>query len=362
VNVRRLVPFGTDRPLLLLSLEDVTARHLTDALRRARVDALSADARSKDEFLAMLAHELRNPLAPMRTAAELLASPRASAAATQRARAVIERQVQTMTHLIEDFLDVARITHGKLEIRRAPVDLVAVVRRASELVAADMTSRSQRLSLVLPSEAVYVFGDRIRLEQAVGNLLNNASQFTRHDGEISLCVTVGAPDASMVTVRITDNGVGIAKETLPHVFDLFRQGDASPHRSGGLGVGLALVRRIVTLHGGHVGVTNEGCDRGTQFSVSLPLIDAVSSAPSETAPEPASEPSGRVLMVDDNVDAAESLAACSPCGATTCAWPTTVPRRSRWRRPSSPTPRSSTSAWTASRWRATSGQCRRAPE
>jgi signal transduction histidine kinase len=231
--------------------------------------------RHKDEFLAILAHELRNPLAAVRAAATLLSTPGVAAAVAEKARGVIDRQVQTLTRLTDDLFDVARITQGKLSVRMTQVDLTVVLSRAIEVVDYQVRQRGQQLILSLPAEPWFVRGDATRLEQVFGNLLVNASKFSRTGGRVWLSTEKrpARPGAGELRVRIRDEGSGIAADQLPYIFDLFRQAGPSPHHASGLGVGLALVRRIVELHGGDVRVQTGGADRGTEFVVSLPLAD-----------------------------------------------------------------------------------------
>ena len=230
--------------------------------------------RHKDEFLAMLAHELRNPMAAVRAAATLLSTPDVPAAVAERARGVIDRQVQTMTRLTDDLFDVSRIAQGKLSVQMVRVDLTVVLCRALEVVDYQVRQRDQQLILSLPSEPWFINGDATRLEQVFGNLLTNASKFSRNGGR--LWVSAERPDdnlAGELRVRIRDEGIGIAKDQLPHIFELFKQAGPSPQHAPGLGVGLALVRRIVELHGGEVTVQTR-VGRGSEFVVSLPLADA----------------------------------------------------------------------------------------
>jgi two-component system CheB/CheR fusion protein len=259
----------------------------------------------------MLAHELRNPLAPIRTAAQMLGAPGVPPAAAANARVIIERQIRTMVRLIDDLLDVARITQGKLTLQLSPVELTGVLRRAVEVVERQVQERHQRLTLSVDTEVVYVLGDATRLEQAFGNLLNNASKFSRQHGSVDVRMTVEATaHGSDVFVRIKDDGIGIERSLLPHVFDLFRQGDPSPHQAQGLGVGLALVRRIVELHGGKITVSSEGVNRGSEFAVCLPtLVNASADAEHPDYQVASTSAAQRILVVDDNIDAAESLTA-----------------------------------------------------
>ena len=309
LNARRLVQSEPGRPLILLSLDDVTDREQTDALRRQRLIELASADHNRNEFLAMLAHELRNPLAPIRTAALIVGAPGVSVPASDRARVIIGRQVEHMTRLIDDLLNAARITQGKIELQMAPLDLVPVLRRAVESIERTIQERSQRLSVVLPEEPLLISGDATRLEQAFGNLLNNASKYTSTGGRIWVGTeTKQTASGTDVIVSIRDDGIGISEEMLAQVFDLFRQGAPSPHRATGLGVGLALVRRIVELHGGRVTVRSAGTQQGSEFCVCLPLPSDASAVPEQEKAEELPDAAGvRILVVDDNVDAAETL-------------------------------------------------------
>ncbi len=282
------------------------------AIDNARLYSAVQEAdRRKDEFLAMLAHELRNPLAPIRNATQVLRLVGPSESKLQQAREMIDRQVQHLTRLVDDLLDVSRITRGKITLHQAPVDLAAVVTRAAEMSRPLLEARSHELTLALPTEPVPVHGDAIRLLQVLANLLTNAAKYTPDGGHLRVAVARADGDA---VVRVKDNGVGITAELLPRVFDLFTQGDRSLARSeGGLGIGLTLVKRLVELHGGTVEVHSDGPGKGSEFAVRLPLLkEQVRSMKDEKEEDlsssPASPPSRRVLVVDDNLDAAESLA------------------------------------------------------
>jgi two-component system CheB/CheR fusion protein len=310
LDARRLQQTGGHRPLILLSMEDVSERQHAEGLRQERVNELAAADKNKNEFLAMLAHELRNPLAPIRTAAQMLGTPGVPPAAAANARVIIDRQIRNMVRLIDDLLDVARITQGKLTLQLAPVELTSLLRRSIDIVDRHIGERRQKLSIALDAEPIYVLGDTTRLEQAFGNLVNNASKFTKTGGQIDVRARVDhGRHGAEVFVHIKDAGIGIDHVTLPHVFDLFRQGPAaSPHHASGLGVGLALVRRIVELHGGGITVSSAGPDQGSEFVVCLPVLanaDADSVHQGEQLAVTGSP--HRILVVDDNVDAAESL-------------------------------------------------------
>jgi len=282
---------------------DVTERyHAEFELREAN--------RKKDEFLAMLAHELRNPLAPISTAAEMLRMTADGDPRTRRASEVIGRQVRHMTALVDDLLDVSRVTRGLVELEMQPVDIKAAVASAVEQVRPLLEGRNHSLTVRTGSPVALVQGDRTRLVQVIANLLNNAAKYTPQGGDITLALDVAD---GQVRVCIVDNGIGIDDALLPHVFELFTQAERTPDRAqGGLGIGLALVRTIVALHGGDVVAYSDGPGTGSKFTVTLPAL--------ERQPVPQDAPEGsalagarelaplHVMIVDDNVDAAESLA------------------------------------------------------
>jgi CheY-like chemotaxis protein/two-component sensor histidine kinase len=262
-----------------------------------------------DEFIAVLAHELRNPLAPICTAVDLLrikGSPDPDVAA---AHDVIERQVQQMTRLMDDLLDVSRITRGKIALHKERSHLAPIVANAVDSSRPLIDQKNQRLTVVLPPEPLPIEADPVRLTQVFLNLLNNAAKFTPARGSIRL---EAARQGSDVVISIRDTGIGIPGPMLPHVFELFTQVERSPGRSGsGLGVGLALVKRLVELHGGRVDVRSDGTGRGSEFAVRLPLL-AAPPAPArvehnDAASKPMARPC-RVLVVDDIKDLADSLA------------------------------------------------------
>ncbi|MFL6276161.1 MAG: PAS domain S-box protein [Blastocatellia bacterium] len=280
---------------------DITERKLAE-------QALIEADRRKDEFLAMLAHELRNPLAPIRNAAQLLRRVAPSDSELQWAREVIDRQVEHLARLVDDLLDVSRITEGKITLKKEKIDLISIVGRAMETSRPLIDARKHRLTVALPEQPLRLEGDTTRLTQVVSNLLHNAAKFTPEGGQIWLAAEA---DAGHVVLRVRDTGVGIAEDLLPHVFDLFRQADDSLDRSaGGLGIGLTLVRRLLELHGGKVEAYSDGAGRGSEFVVRLPALadnfEAMSSnAEAERLRETACY---RVLVVDDNIDSAESMA------------------------------------------------------
>jgi len=274
---------------------------------RLRVDELARADRNKDEFLAMLAHELRNPLAPIQNAVEVLKLSGGKPDKEDWARTIIARQVVHLRRLVDDLLDLSRITLGKFRIVSEPVDLALVVERAVELTAALIESRRHRLVVRHVSGAVVVRGDRERLTQALANLLNNAAKYTAEGGAIEVETS---SDGAMATVRIVDSGEGMEPELLERAFDAFAQGEHSLARAeGGLGIGLTLVRRIVELHGGGVSARSAGRGQGTTFEVRVPC-GAAATLPAGPASGSEAGPATRrkVLVVDDNVDAVETLA------------------------------------------------------
>jgi two-component system CheB/CheR fusion protein len=290
--------------------------HMNAALQAEVVERKRAEAelteidRRKDEFLAMLAHELRNPLAPLLHGLEVLRLDTATPPSILPVRDLMERQVRKMTRLVDDLLDVSRITCGKVELRREPVDISRVVRLAAESLQQTIVARRQQLVIAVPAEPVMLDGDLTRLEQIISNLLSNASKYTDAGGRITLSAE---REDHQAAIKISDTGVGISPEMLPKVFDLFMQVDRSLDRTqGGLGIGLTLVARLVALHGGTVEAHSAGLGQGSQFIVRLPLLMAgAPSAASSAALADASrqaQPVQRILLVDDNLDLVQSLA------------------------------------------------------
>lgn len=277
-------------------------------LRLAKVERQLRDVdRRKDEFLATLAHELRNPLGPIRSAVELLKTLNPAAPpAQQKAHEIIMRQTDHMVRLIEDLLDVSRITEGKIALQIGPVEVQTFVRNAIETNAPIFQARGHQLEVVMPPQPVWFDGDAVRMAQVVGNLLHNAAKFTPLGGHISLTVEAGERG---LTLRVADNGIGLARDNLADIFDLFVQdGHTADRVQDGLGIGLSLVKKLVEMHHGAISASSPGPGLGSVFEVQLPVpFRAVSALP---APVPAAPKAAamRILLVDDNRDAADMLA------------------------------------------------------
>lgn len=271
---------------------------------KAAEDALRQSDRRKDEFLAMLAHELRNPLAAIRTASVLL--PRLLPEADQRATQtfeLIERQVRQLTRLVDDLLDVSRITQGRVDIRREPVHLAAVVAQAIETVEPLMLEKRHTIATSVPTE-IYINGDFARLVQCVSNIVMNAAKYTDNGGHVVVDAHVVG---KQVALSITDDGVGIPSDLLPEIFELFVQNERSLARSeGGLGIGLSVVRRLIEMHGGSVTASSPGAGKGATFRILLPLGVGQTQV-LRTVPSVSQQEALRILIVDDNHDAADSL-------------------------------------------------------
>jgi signal transduction histidine kinase/CheY-like chemotaxis protein len=266
-------------------------------------DAAEA-SRHKDEFLAMLAHELRNPLAPIVSAMHVLRLHPENARLVQHAREVVDRQVAHQARLLDDLLDVSRITRGKIELRKATVDLAVVVADAVETTRPLIDERRHTLTVQLPERPLHVHADATRLGQVIANLLNNAAKFTEPGGTIDVTVAAESPEA---VVRVRDNGPGIPADMQPHIFELFTQVDPSLARSqGGLGIGLTLVRSLVEMHGGRVDVRSDGSGRGTEFTVRLPR-ERVGDEPLAMGGTPTAAKARHVLIIEDNADARDML-------------------------------------------------------
>jgi signal transduction histidine kinase/CheY-like chemotaxis protein len=283
----------------------------TDILRRKLAeDALRAADRRKDEFLATLAHELRNPLAPIRNAVQLLRLRGPPLPELQNARDIIDRQVNQLVRLVGELLDLSRISTGRITLQMAPLDLRAAMLAAVESIRPLMEARGHQLTVQLPDQPVYVDGDPVRLTQVATNLLDNAAKYTPPEGEIALRVSREHGHAHM---SVRDNGIGLAPDALTQIFEMFERVDTSAERlEGGLGIGLALVRKLVHLHGGTVHARSEGLGKGSEIIVSLPERFAPGASTSEAYTSAAAvltnAPPCRVLVVDDNQDCAESMA------------------------------------------------------
>ncbi len=276
--------------------------------RRAAEDRMAQANRRKDEFLAMLSHELRNPLAPIRSAAEVVRLTGSDNPRLEWASAVVTRQVDNLRRLIDELLDVARISQGKVVLNLETLDLRAVVNQGVETVKPMLDARRHQLQLQLPEQRVWLRGDAGRLTQVVANLLTNAAKYTDEGGQVLLSLAVANGHAEL---RVRDNGIGIDAELLPHIFDLFEQGRRGLDRSqGGLGVGLTLAQRLVAMHQGTIEARSAGSGQGAEFVVRLPCLAGVADRDTSAAAEgaPAAAPACRVLVVDDNRDAAETTA------------------------------------------------------
>jgi signal transduction histidine kinase/CheY-like chemotaxis protein len=300
-------PWTADEKFLV----QATAERTWPGVQQARADAaLREAARRKDEFLAMLAHELRNPLAPISAAAQLLQFGKIDAARVQQASQIISRQVRHMTGLVDDLLDVSRVTTGMIALDETQLDISQIVRDAVEQVTPLLRARHHALQLHIAPDEALVTGDRKRLVQVIANLLGNAAKYTHEGGQIAVTTTV---HAAHVLVTVRDNGIGMAPELKARAFDLFAQAERTSDRSlGGLGLGLALVKSLVELHRGTVTCDSAGPGKGSTFTVCLPRATLAPSAP---APDVENETAGavdaeslRILVVDDNVDAGAMLA------------------------------------------------------
>jgi signal transduction histidine kinase/ActR/RegA family two-component response regulator len=297
-----LVTHDSDRYVMGISL-DVTER-------RQAEETLKEVNQRKDEFLAMLAHELRNPLAPIRNAAQILNVHASGKPQLEWVRAVIERQTRHLVRLVDDLLDVSRMVRGQIVLQKSPVELGEIVRHAVETSRPLIRMRKHRLDVKLPEQPVRLNADLTRMAQVLANLLNNAAKYTDEGGEIAL---EAKGDDREVTICVRDNGPGISAALLPQVFDMFTQADRTLDRAqGGLGIGLTLVKRLVEMHSGSVDARSEGLGEGAEFIVRLPIMTAEEAGDArrsagESVPG-ARAPGLKILVVDDNVDAADSIA------------------------------------------------------
>jgi signal transduction histidine kinase len=289
----------------------------SEVAERARAEAALKEAdRHKDEFLAVLAHELRNPLAPIRNAVEIMRRSSVMDPQLAWSRDVVERQVKHLTRLVDDLLDVSRITRGNINLSREPVNIATIVARAIETIAPLIAEQRHDLSVDIGEEALEVEGDLTRLTQVLGNLLNNAAKYTDPGGRISVTAHRVGTD---VDIRVRDNGIGITPALLPRLFQLFTQVDAAAHRAqGGLGIGLALVRQLVQMHGGSVTAYSDGPGKGSEFLIRLPLRvqrprELMEPALTSESGMNGSKAGHRILLADDNRDALDSLATLLQC-------------------------------------------------
>jgi CheY-like chemotaxis protein/nitrogen-specific signal transduction histidine kinase len=275
---------------------------------RQKVDELAAADRRKNEFLATLAHELRNPLAPIRNGLQLLHLADGDPKIRRQARGIMERQLLQMVRLVDDLLDVARLTSKKLRIRKERTELALVVQNAIEAVQLLITGAGHELTVTLPPEPVYLYADLTRLAQSLINLLNNAAKYTERGGHIWLTIE---RQGNELLISVRDTGIGLAAEHLPHLFDIFSQATPALERSeGGLGIGLSLVRGLVELHGGKIDARSAGLGLGSEFLVRLPVVEALGQELSDQDGERESASTGpkyRILVADDNRDSADSL-------------------------------------------------------
>jgi len=308
-----------ERPLRIAGLVSVVRTALRARFRQYQIeanlktleearDAEARAARHKDEFLAMLAHELRNPLAPIRTALFVLGMDDSNIERRHSLRQMMERQVDHLVRLVDDLLESSRLSRGKIQLQRESIDLKDALMRAIELSRPQIDAADCTLELHLPRDPLPIDADPIRIAQVFSNLFNNAARYGRRGGVIHLHAERTA-DQHQALVRIVDDGIGIDPETLPHVFELFTQGKREAnHAQGGLGIGLALVRALVEQHGGRVSADSAGRGLGAEFSVWLPLAEHQRKAPALPSPSRTTAPGTRVLIVDDNEDAANALA------------------------------------------------------
>jgi len=286
-------------------MHDLTETEATEA-QRQRADGLAEANRSKEEFMALLSHELRSPLSPIRNALHILRQMKTNDPIIEQAGNIIARQVTVMVRLVDDLLDISRITKGKLRLTKENVELRVVVNHAAETARPLMDARKHDFSVAIPTTPLWVAADPVRLEQVIVNLLNNAAKYTDPGGLVRMTIF---QDGDEAVIRVRDNGVGIAPELLPHIFELFTQVDGSLGRSyGGLGIGLALARNLVEMHDGRLQASSSGPGKGCEFTIKLPMLSGYSVPEPKTVLTPVTPARTlHVLIVEDNVDAADSL-------------------------------------------------------
>ncbi len=306
LNARQLIPGGDEPSMILLAIEDFTRHKQLEDDLHARLEDLARVDRSRTEFLAMLAHELRNPLAAISSGLVLLSNSAATQEQQQHARDVTGRQLRIMVRLTDDLLDASRVARGRIQLKRERIELVGLLQQAVEECGHALALHGRTLTTDFPSRPVPVDGDVTRLKQVFINLIQNAVRYGMPSGHVWVSIEpAGHKGAPIVVIRVRDDGIGIDAATVPTVFDLFSQADNSLARSqGGLGIGLTLVRSLVELHGGTVEARSAGIGKGSEFEVRLPMLI-------EEAENPAASPAAhgqRILIVDDNVDAADSMA------------------------------------------------------
>jgi len=296
-----------DRPFFTGIIRDITERKLLEKELHRRLSELAKTDRLKDEFLAMLAHELRNPIAAIMSAVQL-AGVLHDKEQSELSLEIINRQVQHLARLIDDLLDVSRITRGKINLQKQTVNLASIVESSVASVRTLIDERKHELVISMPAEPLWLEADPTRLEQILSNLLNNAAKYTENGGRITLSAV---REEREIVIRVRDTGIGMSPEMLPRMFELFAQGDRSLARSeGGLGLGLTLARSLTEIHGGNLSATSEGPGKGTEFVVRLPAAETPKGSDNavKDAIDVASVRPARVLVVDDNVDTARSIA------------------------------------------------------
>ena len=298
--VLRATPFKSPGPIrVVVAHEEVT--QIKVAEQRLR----EADRR-KDEFLATLAHELRNPLAPIRNGLQIMKLEQGKAASVEQVRQMMERQVNQMLHLVDDLLDVSRISRGKIELRKQPVELATMIQQAIETSRPIIDAQQHHLNVVLPTEPIMLDADMTRLAQVFSNLLNNAAKYSERGGRIGV---TAATEGKIVLISVSDSGIGIPAHVLPQLFELFFQVNSSEEKSrSGLGIGLSLSKRLVEMHGGTIQVASAGIGKGSTFTVSLPIAISDVTKPRVESLSAEHTAVRRVLVVDDNQDAVDSLA------------------------------------------------------